>query len=157
MARLRIFVVGRTRAPFLEEGESFYLKRLRRYAQVEWVEIKPVPVSRARSSKEILDSEGERIRKKVGPRDYVIALDRSGLQYDSEALAKWMGDLSINGGRTICFVTGGPLGLSKSLLDQADRVLSLSKLTLTHEMSRLLLLEQIYRAFTILRGEKYHK
>ncbi|MBW1936907.1 MAG: 23S rRNA (pseudouridine(1915)-N(3))-methyltransferase RlmH [Deltaproteobacteria bacterium] len=71
---------------------------------------------------------------------------------------RWQNGWGIfNGGRTICFVTGGPLGLSKSLLDQADRVLSLSKLTLTHEMSRLLLLEQIYRAFTILRGEKYHK
>ena len=105
---------------------------------------------------EILDKEGEAIAKRLLPRDYVIAMDRSGKAYDSEGLAAQIERLSLTQDR-LSFVIGGPLGLSKKILDQAHEVFSLSRLTLTHEMSRLLLLEQLYRAFTILNNEKYHK
>ena len=91
------------------------------------------------------------------PQDYVIALDRSGKAYSSRGLATWLDDISIHVGGWVSFVIGGPLGLSPDILKRAQGVFSLSRLTLTHEMSRLVLLEQLYRAMTILKGEKYHK
>ncbi len=157
MLKLRIIVVDRTRSSFLKEGESSYLERLRRYVQVEWVEVKPAKIRKGRPEQEILGTESDAIARKVAPRDYLVPLDRSGQQFDSEALAAWLESLSTRTEGWVSFIIGGPLGLSKKLLDRANKILSLSRLTLTHEMSRLLLLEQLYRAFTILRGEKYHK
>ncbi len=156
MPKIKIIVVGNTKSSFLKEGEQFYLERLRRYTDTEWVEVKPQKVRKGRSSKEILTIEGQSIEKKFLSRDHITALDIRGKEYDSEGLAEWVERLSLSQ-KSLCFVIGGPLGLSKKILHSADEILSLSKLTLTHEMSRLLLLEQLYRAYTIIRGEKYHK
>ena len=156
MLKIKLIVVDRTRSPFLKEGESFYLDRLRRYAHTEWVEVKPAAIKRGRPPEEILGAEGDSVAKRFGARDYIIALDRAGKAYDSMGLAQRIDRLSL-GHPCIAFAIGGPMGFSKEFLDRADETFSLSRLTLTHEMSRLLLLEQIYRAFTILRGEKYHK
>ncbi|MBN1850723.1 MAG: 23S rRNA (pseudouridine(1915)-N(3))-methyltransferase RlmH [Deltaproteobacteria bacterium] len=150
-------MVDRTRSPFLANGESLYLKRLRRYAQMEWIEVRPARIKKGRSEEEILLMEGQAIIKKIGNRGYLVTLDRNGREYDSERLAEWLNQTSIHHPGGITFVIGGPLGLSKEILERADMILSLSKLTLTHEMSRLFLLEQIYRAFTILEGHQYHR
>jgi len=157
MLKIRFIVVDRTRSSFLKEGESFYLERLRKYVKVEWVEVKPARINKGRPSEEILIAEGQIIAGRLNPRDYLISLDRTGQQYGSEELAEWLKRLSTSHSDWSCFVIGGPLGLSTEILDQSHKVLSLSKFTLTHEMSRLFLVEQIYRAFTILAGEKYHK
>ncbi|MCP4665451.1 MAG: 23S rRNA (pseudouridine(1915)-N(3))-methyltransferase RlmH [Deltaproteobacteria bacterium] len=156
MPKINIIVVGRTRSPFLKEGESFYLERLKRYAQTEWVEVRPAAIKKGRSTQGILATEGDVICKRLDPRDHIIALDRSGKVYDSVGLARRIEQLSL-ASKGLAFVTGGPLGLSKEIMAGAHEILSLSRLTLTHEMTRLLLLEQLYRAFTIIRGEKYHK
>ena len=157
MPRIRIIVVDRTRESFLKEGESFYLKRLQRYAQVEWLEVKPAGIWKGRPTREVLNAEGEAILRRVGARDHLVCLDRLGESCDSEGLAHWLGEFSAQVQSWVSFVIGGPLGLSRTVLDRGDKVLSLSRLTMTHEMSRILLLEQLYRAFTIIRGEKYHK
>lgn len=158
MFRIKIIVVDRTRAPFLVEGEALFLDRLTNYARVEWVEVKPSKIKKGRPEREIMELEKEAIIKKVMPKDYLVALDRCGQTYDSEGLARWLERLPMEtGGGAVCFAIGGPLGLSEEILERAHKVWSLSRLTLTHEMSRLLLLEQLYRAFTIIRGEKYHK
>lgn len=157
MLKLKIIVVDRTKSPFLREGEIFYLERLRRYARVKWVEVRPAKIKKGRREEEILNKEGQAIARKLAPKDYLVPLDRSGRQFHSEGLAAWLDKRSLATGGSLTFIIGGPLGLSKELLDRGHKILSLSKLTLTHEMSRLLLLEQLYRAFTILRGEKYHK
>lgn len=157
MLKLKIIVVDRTRSPFLKEGESFYLKRLRKYVQVEWIEIKPAKIREGRPKAKVLATEGQAIARKLAPKDYLIPLHSSGHPFNSEELAAWLNKLSTRTGGWITFVIGGPLGLSQELLDRGHKILSLSRLTLTHEMSRLVLLEQLYRAFTILRGEKYHK
>jgi len=154
--KLRFIVVGSTKSSFLREGEIFYLKRLQRYAPTEWIETKPLKVVKGRSRDEIVRVEGRSIEKRYQPDDHVIALDLSGREYDSEGLAGWLETLSQKTKR-LCFVIGGPLGLSEEILSGAADILSLSKLTLTHEMSRLVLLEQLYRAHTIIKGEKYHK
>jgi 23S rRNA (pseudouridine1915-N3)-methyltransferase len=157
MLRIRIVVVDRTRSGFLKQGESFYLERLRKYVQVEWVEVKPAKIPEEKRAEELLAVEAERISRKIGPQDYLVSLDRSGRQYHSEGLASWVQTLTDRGERCVTFAIGGSLGLSKELLQRSQEVLSLSRLTFTHEMSRLIFLEQLYRAFTILRGEKYHK
>lgn len=156
MLKIKIIVIDRTRSPFLKQGESFYLDRLRRYANAEWVEVKPARITQGRPIEDILKAEGISIAKRFVQQEYNIALDRSGKVYDSKGLAARIEQLSFNNNR-LTFIIGGPLGLSKRILDSANEVFSLSKLTLTHEMSRLLLLEQLYRAFTIINNERYHK
>ncbi|MBW2029030.1 MAG: 23S rRNA (pseudouridine(1915)-N(3))-methyltransferase RlmH [Deltaproteobacteria bacterium] len=157
MAKIRIIVVDRTRMSFLREGEDHYLGRLRKYVPVEWIEVKGNKVDGKRSPEEVMGLEGKRIQGKLDPRATLVVLDRSGRQYDSLGLARWMEGLFNKGTGSIDLVVGGPLGVSKEVLGLSRERLSLSRLTLTHEMCRLLLLEQLYRAMTILRGEKYHK
>ena len=157
MLKIKFIVVDRTRSPFLREGEAHYLSRLKRYAQIEWIEIKPSRIKKGRSEQEILDTEGREITRRLKTGDYLIALDLSGKQYDSEGLASWLKDLRTGIRGKACFVVGGPVGLSKEILDQADTIISLSRLTLTHEMSRLFLIEQLYRALTIIEGHRYHR
>jgi len=157
MLRIRIIVADRTRSAFLKEGEAYYLKRLRKYVHVDWEVVKAVSIIKGKRDEEILKEEGELLGRKISSKDYLVALDRSGELLDSEALARWLERLSGRAPGAVSFVIGGPLGLSKSLLDRAQKVLSLSRLTFTHEISRLLLLEQLYRSMTILKGEKYHK
>jgi len=155
--RIKVIVVDRTRLPFLRDGESFYTRRVRRYATLEWTEVRPAKMSRGRPEEEILGEEGHNILKRISAEDFLVALDRSGRLYDSARLAGWLDELSERGVERLTFVIGGPLGLSGEVLGRSREILALSRLTLTHEMSRLLLLEQLYRAYTILRGEKYHK
>lgn len=156
MLTIKIIVVDRTRSPFLKKGETSYLDRIRKYAHTKWVEVKPATIKKSTPAEAVLTAEGASITKKINPRDYVIALDRSGNTYNSNKLAARIERLSQDHSR-LAFVIGGPLGLSKTVLEKANEVLSLSRLTLTHEMSRLILLEQIYRSFTIIHNEKYHK
>jgi 23S rRNA (pseudouridine1915-N3)-methyltransferase len=154
--RFGMYVVGRTRAPFLLEGEAFYLNRLGQYARVQWVEVKPAPATKGLADAQIMAGEGRSLLARLPDKDCVLALDRRGKTYDSEALANRIQTLASQHGR-IAFVIGGHAGLSDDVLSRADERISLSRLTFTHEMSRLILLEQLYRAMTILRGEKYHK
>ncbi len=156
MLKIKAIVVDRTRSAFLAEGESFYLDRLRRYAHTEWIETKPSRINKGRPTQRILAEEGHAIAKRLQARDHVIALDRSGKPYDSKGLAARIDHLSVSHSQ-LAVIIGGPLGLSKEILDRANETLSLSMLTFTHEMSRLFLLEQIYRGFTIINNEKYHK
>ena len=156
MPKIKIIVVGNTKSSFLKAGESFYLKRLMPYTPVEWIEVKPEKVTKGTFDKRILALEGRSIEKKIHPNDHIIVLDVAGKEYSSKALSKQIERLSWKGD-DLCFVIGGPLGISSTILERAHESLSLSRLTLTHEMARLLLLEQLYRSFTIIRGEKYHK
>ncbi len=156
MSRIKVIVVGATRSPFLKEGERYYLKKLRRYAPTDWIEVKPRKVTSGRSTEEILRGEGQAIVKKCLPDDEVIVLDPRGREYDSPEFAALLEGLHRKT-KQISFVIGGPLGLSREILDRAGHAVSLSRMTLTHEMSRLILLEQLYRAHTLIKGEKYHK
>ncbi len=131
--------------------------RIEKFTTIEWVEVKPVKIGKGISDETVRQREGESIIKRLESSDFVVALDSRGGQYSSSDLACWIDELMMSVRGSICFVIGGPVGLSNEITDRADHVLSLSKLTMTHEMCRLLLLEQIYRAFTIIKGHKYHK
>lgn len=151
---VRILVVGRTKEPFLREGEAFYLSRIKSYCRTDWVEVRPAPP--ALPAREAVDAEGDAILRRLLPKDYPICLDRNGRAYDSPGLAALMERVSMESS-SICFITGGSLGLSERVLAACRDSISVSNMTLTHEMIRLVLLEQIYRAFTIINREKYHK
>ena len=157
MLKLNFIVVDRTRSSFIKEGEQEYLKRLKRFVSYNWIEVKPVRISKGTPDEEVIRTEGKNILAKIEPGGYMIALDRTGQQYNSEGFASMLKKLSVESSGQICFVIGGPLGLSKDVLKRADLIMSISKMTLTHEMARLILAEQIYRAFTIIEGHKYHK
>ena len=157
MLKLKFIVVDRTRSSFIREGEKEYLKRLKRFISFKWTEVKPVRITKNTSDEEVITKEGENILFKIEPGDYMIALDRTGKQCNSEGFASMFKKLAMENRGQICFITGGPLGLSKDVLKRADYILSISEMTLTHEMVRLILTEQVYRAFTIIEGHKYHK
>ncbi len=151
MLTVRLLIVGRTKSPFLREGESFYAERIKRYAKFEWIEIRPA--NPELSPEEFLASEGDAIIKRLPPRHYLISLERDGRAYDSVGFAQRIARLSQDFS-SFCFIIGGALGLAKKVGAACQERLSLSRMTLTHEMARLVLLEQLY---TILKGEKYHK
>jgi 23S rRNA (pseudouridine1915-N3)-methyltransferase len=150
--RLVLAWVGRTRDFRLQQMQEEYLARIEKFVPVEVITVKE-----SRSAAEAQRAAEQLLERKIPEGSTVIALDEKGREFTSAALAGFVGELQVRGTRVVCFVLGGPSGLTDSLRERADHVMSLSRLTWTHEMSRVLLLEQLYRAFTILRGYPYHK
>jgi 23S rRNA (pseudouridine1915-N3)-methyltransferase len=157
MIRLNFIMVDRTRATYIKEGEEEYLKRLKRYINYKWTEVRPVKIIKGISDEEVIRREGEHILQKIEQGDYLIALDKGGKQYSSEGFAVLLKRLADEDKGQVCFIIGGPLGLSDVVKKKVNLIVSLSEMTLTHEMVRLILVEQIYRAYTIMEGHKYHK
>jgi len=142
-----------TKSAYLSQGINDYVNRLKHYAQIEIKEIKP----KNKSSEISTLKETQRLEKSLTTGEYHIALDEKGKLFSTEALAKFLAELPKRGHKTITFFIGGPFGLEPKFLRKVDFVLSLSPLTFTHEMARIILLEQLYRVLTIWQGEKYHK
>jgi len=158
--QIRIIAVGRIKEKFLQDGIAEYEKRLLPYAKVQVVEIaeEKRPASTTPSVEIIaLKKEGDRIRAAIPDGSFVIVLDIKGLSRSSEELAASFREWELSGQNQLAFVIGGDLGLSPAVLARSDLRLSLSKMTFTHPMARLLLMEQVYRAFRIIRGKPYHK
>jgi 23S rRNA (pseudouridine1915-N3)-methyltransferase len=152
--------VGTLKEPYWREAADEYRKRLGRYCALTTDEVKearaparPSPAE-ARAAK---DAEGIAILRRVKNESHVVALDMRGAALSSEAFAEKLAALPHAGADHVTFITGGPLGLADAVLARADLRLSLSAMTLPHRLARVVLLEQLYRAFTILRGEAYHK
>nr|WP_286181137.1 23S rRNA (pseudouridine(1915)-N(3))-methyltransferase RlmH [Bacillus sp. ISL-37] len=144
----------------MKQGIEEYLKRLGSYAKVEVIEVPDEKAPEELSETEMVQvkqKEGERILAKIGPDTYVIALAINGKLKSSEELADTLDKLATYGKSKIAFVIGGSLGLSDEVLKRADEQLSFSKMTFPHQLMRLILVEQIYRAYRINRGEPYHK
>lgn len=150
MPMLLLFV-GKTKEGFIKDGIAKYLELLRRQVRIEVREIK----GSRKTGAEAVREEGEAILERVASSDYLIALHERGKNPDSRKFAGELAPL-LEQGRNIVLVVGGPFGLSDETLARADYQLSLSKLTFTHEMARLILMEQVYRAFTIIQGRTYH-
>ena len=151
-----LLFLGKTREGYLDQGISDYADRLRRYVPIE---IKLLKSKHAKndSDRVIMSREAEQLLASAKSSSLTVALDPKGREYDSKELATVLEGWENRGLQTISFLIGGYLGLDKTVLDHADLTWSLSRLTFTHEMTRLLLLEQLYRACTIEAGEKYHK
>ena len=148
--------IGKTTVPYLKEGELVYEKRLKHYLNFERIDLKEVKTSKNQSNALLKKSEAELLLKMIKPKDIVIILDEKGDQYSSENFSEWLNNKEIRGLKQLVFIIGGAYGFDKSIYDRANEKLSISKMTFSHQMIRLLFLEQLYRAKTILNGEKYH-
>lgn len=158
--RIQLVVVGKLKEHYLKDGVAEYTKRLRPYTRLETIEVSEDKASESLSAKErelVKQREGERLIAKLKADRHVIALDIKGDELSSEQFAAYMHRLGTSGQSEVAFVIGGSLGLSQDVLDRADLRLSFSRMTFPHQLMRLILLEQIYRAFKINRGETYHK
>ena len=158
--QIRVIAVGKIKEKFLQDGIAEYEKRLRPYVKLQVVELadekRPQQASPAIELAS-MEKEGERILAATPEGSFVIALDVNGKSWSSGDLAASFREWELSGKNQLAFVIGGDLGLSPAVLARSDMRLSLSPMTFTHPMARLLLLEQVYRAFRILRGEPYHK
>ena len=155
-----IITVGNIKENYLTQAINEYLKRLRPYANVNIIEIGEYQLSNKASDKEIqqaLEKEGQYILAKIKDNSYVISLAIEGKQVTSEALAQKIEDLTIDGYSDITFIIGGSYGMSNELKQKSDMKLSFSKMTFPHQLMRVILLEQVYRSFKILKNEPYHK
>lgn len=155
--RFELLFLGKTREKYLDQGIEDFRKRLSRYIEIDIRVLKEKRAGEGEPEAKVKDEEGRLLLSRVSPGALVVALDPGGRMCSSEELATLVSQWENDGRRTISFMIGGHLGLSPEILSRADFVLSLSRMTFTHEMSRLLLLEQLYRARTILAGTCYHK
>lgn len=153
---LIILMVGKTRAGFIREGIEFYRDRLKFYGTVELLTVREEKPQRGLTPEQIKEKEGERLLARVPKPARVMVLDAGGKEFTSEGLARWLTGLQEESTSPVVFIIGGHLGLSPAVLKAAEQRLSLSRLTFTHELSRLILLEQLYRAATIRAGHPYH-
>ncbi len=152
-----LVAVGAPKSPALASAIRDYEGRIRRYFRFEAIEIRPRPLRRGAVPAAIVEAESAALLERVPDGFDVVAVDRRGEALSSEDLAGYLEELAVRGRPGVAFLIGGPLGLSDAARHRAQRVLSLSSFTLPHELARLLLVEQIYRAGTIQRGEPYHK
>lgn len=158
--KIKIYCIGKIKEVYLKEGISEYLKRIKAYSDIEIIEVSDSPIKNENSLIDIekaKNDEGKRVLKLLDSNDYLIALDLNKKELDSISFSRHMLDKLRENGSRISFVIGGSYGLSDELKNRANDSLSLSKMTFLHQMSRLILLEQIYRAFKISKNETYHK
>ncbi|WP_099360732.1 23S rRNA (pseudouridine(1915)-N(3))-methyltransferase RlmH [Fredinandcohnia onubensis] len=157
---ITIVTIGKLKEKYLIQGINEYLKRLTAYAKVDMIELadEKAPENLSESEMEqVKQKEGERILSKLSDDTHVIALAIEGKMKSSEQLADDLENLATYGKSKIAFIIGGSLGLSKDVMKRANDTLSFSKMTFPHQLMRLILVEQVYRAFRIIRNEPYHK
>ena len=154
--KITLLTVGKTDKDWVRQGLDIYVSRLKHYIPFGIVEIPELKNVSALSKEQIKNKEGELILKNIRPTDEVILLDERGKQYTSVELAKIIQDKISYAGKDIVFIIGGAYGFSEAVYQRAGSKLSLSKMTFSHQMVRAIFVEQIYRAFTIMRGEPYH-
>ncbi len=158
--KITLVTVGKIKEKFYEQAIKEYAKRLSKYCQLNIIEVSDEKAPEKLSDKEaeqVKDKEGERILSKIKDGQYVITLEIKGKQMTSEELSDKMADLGLTGKSDVVFVIGGSLGLSQAVMKRSNEGLSFSKMTFPHQLMRVVLLEQIYRGFRIMKGEPYHK
>jgi 23S rRNA (pseudouridine1915-N3)-methyltransferase len=155
MLHVTILMVGKTRESFIREGVAFYEKRLQPFLHLTLKNVREEKEAAGLGAEVLKVREGERLRAHIPPRAHVIALTPQGREFTSEEFAAWLTRRELES-RPLAFLIGGHLGLDRQTLAAASERLALARLTLTHELSRLVLLEQLYRAMTIKTGHPYH-
>lgn len=154
--KIKLIQIGKTGKKFLIEGEEEYTKRLKFYIPIERIEISDIKNSKNLTVDQIKQQEGELILQKIQPGEQVYLLDEKGKEFTSEEFAQFIQLRFNQGGHALTLVIGGPYGFSEHVYKAAHGKISLSRMTFSHQMIRMILLEQIYRAMTILKGEPYH-
>lgn len=154
--KVKLICIGKTSKSFLLEGEAEYMKRLKHYVQFEKIELPDIKQAKKLSEDQIKVKEGAQILSKISPGETVFLLDEKGREYSSEKFARFLQQEFNKGGKSIVFVVGGPYGFSDEMYKRANGKISLSQMTMSHQMIRMFFIEQVYRGMTILRGEPYH-
>jgi len=154
--KIKIIAIGKTDKEYLKEGIDIYFNRLKHYINSEFVVIPDIKNTRKMDENQQKQKEGELILQSVSNSDFLCLLDENGKEYSSVGFSEFINQKMVSGIKTLVFVIGGPYGFSKEVKERANQKLSLSKMTYSHQMVRLLFTEQLYRAFTILKGEPYH-
>ena len=155
--KIKIIALGKIKEKFLKDGVDEFLKRLTPYASVEIVELNPIEIKDENLTQKALDEEGVNILSHIKDNSFVISMEIQGKQLSSEEFAQKINEVIKSGVSELVFVIGSSCGISQKVSQRADFKLSMSKMTFLHQFARLILVEQIYRAFKILKGEKYHK
>ncbi len=154
---IKIIALGKIKEKFLKEGVDEFLKRLTPYSSVEILELNPIEIKDENLVEKILDEEGEKILSLIKPSSFVVTMEIGGKMFSSEEFSAKIEELINEGVSELIFVIGSSCGLSKKVSARADLKMSMSKMTFLHQFARLILVEQIYRAFKIMKNEKYHK
>lgn len=154
--KFRLICVGKLAEAWQRQAAEEYASRLKRYFPFDLIELKEEKGGRKGDTNRIVKAEGERILAKVPEKSFLIVLDENGRNHGSEQLAQLLSAEMVQGGRDWCLVIGGPYGHDPAVIKRANMVLSLSKMTFTHQMARILLLEQLYRSCSIINNEPYH-
>ena len=156
MVKVKLSVIGKTKSEFLIEGENEYVKRLKHYCKFSELIIPDVKNTGKLSKKKLKEKEGNLILESIKNNDYVVLLDDKGLTLSSIGFAEFLNMKMVSSTKELVFIVGGAFGFSENVYKRANTKLSLSKMTFSHQMVRIIFKEQLYRAFTILKGEKYH-
>jgi len=154
--KITFLTVGKTEDTWLKEGIDKYVKRLKHYTRLVIIEIDELKNTKALTVQQQKAKEAELILKKILPLDHVILLDEKGMELSSMQFAAYFEKKALGSVSNLVFVVGGPYGFDPSVYERANEKLSLSPMTFSHQMIRLFFVEQLYRAFTILKGEPYH-
>ncbi len=156
IVKIKVICIGKTGKSFLVEGENEYLNRLKHYVPFEKLEIPDIKNAKKLSQEEVKTRESLEILSKIDNSDYLVVLDEKGKEFTSEQFAEYFQKRFNQGGKTMVFIIGGAYGFSAELYARANDKITLSKMTFSHQMIRMLFFEQVYRAMTILKGEPYH-
>ena len=154
--KIKLIVIGKTKSKFLLDGENEYQKRLKHYCKFSELIIPDIKNGSKLSKKELKEKEGNVILESIKNSDYVILLDDKGITLSSIEFSEFLNKKMVSSSSEFVFIVGGAFGFSESVYKRANTKLSLSKMTFSHQMVRMIFKEQVYRAFTILKGEKYH-
>lgn len=153
--KVEAWAIGKTAEPYLETGIGIFEKRLKNYLPFTWTELPGVKI-KTTDGAILKQEEGKMILSKIAPDDFLVLLDENGKQFSSIELAQWLEQRLAASNRRLIFLIGGAFGFSSDVYARANMQISLSRLTFSHQMVRVFLLEQLYRAMTILRNEPYH-
>ncbi len=154
--KVQLWVIGKTTDTYLLPGVSDYFNRLKRYCQFDYVELPAAKIGKNATETEIKHKEEKAVLEKLNKSDFLVVMDAKGQQHSSENFASFLSEHHMRGTKSLVFLIGGAYGFSNQVYERANSKFSLSKMTFTHQMVRLIFLEQLYRAYTITRGEKYH-
>lgn len=154
--KITFLTVGKTEDAYLKDGIDKYVKRLKYYTRLELIDLPELKNTKALTEQQQKAKEAELILKKITPLDHVILLDEKGMELTSKQFSTYIDKKAVGSTSSLVFVVGGPYGFDQSVYERANDKLSLSRMTFSHQMIRLFFVEQLYRAFTILKGEPYH-
>lgn len=154
--KITLLTVGKTEDAYLREGIDKYVKRLKHYTKLEILDLPELKNTKALTQEQQKSKEAELILKKLSVTDYVVLLDEKGLEFTSVQFADYLNKKNISSVQNLVFIIGGPYGFDAAVYQRAQAQMALSRLTFSHQMVRLFFVEQLYRAFTIMKGEPYH-